>query len=82
MSGFDLEICGGGCVEEQLWLSPSLRSLGCSRRMQLWWGNIGFQRTTSMRLRSKRIGSGVECFGVFLIKRFLFLFLFFRGTLT
>ncbi|KAI7996969.1 hypothetical protein ACSBR1_036551 [Camellia fascicularis] len=38
--------------------------------------------TVSMRLRPKRTCSGVECFGGFHIKRFFFLFLFFRGPLT
>ncbi|KAL3510798.1 hypothetical protein ACH5RR_030199 [Cinchona calisaya] len=38
--------------------------------------------TVSMRLRPKRTCSGVECFGGFHIKRFLSLFLFFRGPHT
>lgn len=44
------------------------------------WGLKQALLTDSMRLRSKRIGSGVECFGGFLIKRFLHLFLFLRGV--
>lgn len=43
--------------------------------------NLGFS-SVSMRLRPKRTCSGVECFGGFHIKRFIALFLFFRGTLT
>lgn len=38
--------------------------------------------SVSMRLRSKRTCSGVECFGGFHIKRFSNLFLFLRGGLT
>ncbi|CDP00612.1 unnamed protein product [Coffea canephora] len=38
--------------------------------------------TASMRLRPKRTCSGVECFGGFHIKRYLSLFLFFRGPHT
>lgn len=39
-------------------------------------------RSVSMRLRSKRTCSGVQCFGAFHIKRFSFLFLFLRLGLT
>ncbi|KAF8378688.1 hypothetical protein HHK36_030037 [Tetracentron sinense] len=39
-------------------------------------------KTGSMRLRSKRTCSGVECFDEFHINRLFHLFLFFRGALT
>ncbi|OAY47310.1 hypothetical protein MANES_06G069000v8 [Manihot esculenta] len=45
-------------------------------RLNLWVA------AASMRLRPKRTYSGVECFGGFHIKRFFYLFLFFRGDLT
>ncbi|OAY31310.1 hypothetical protein MANES_14G101800v8 [Manihot esculenta] len=43
--------------------------------------HLGFP-AISMRLRSKRTCSGVECFGGFHIKRFFYLFLYLRGALT
>ncbi|WCJ24531.1 hypothetical protein M5689_006482 [Euphorbia peplus] len=43
--------------------------------------NLGLP-SFSMRLRPIRTCSGVECFGGFHIKRFFYLFLFFRGALT
>ncbi|KAF5187615.1 hypothetical protein FRX31_022797 [Thalictrum thalictroides] len=82
-AGFDLVIRG---AQEQLWLSSQSILVFTvyfvfSLFIRLCWLKKGLQ-TVSMRLRSKRTGSGVECFGSFHIKRFMFLFLFFRGSLT
>lgn len=87
-AGFDLVIRRAS--QEQLWLSSvqSHQSLAffiifiinsslCLQH-QLCQG----LQAASMRLRSKRTGSGVECFGAFHIHRFLYMFLFFRGALT
>lgn len=82
-AGFDLVIRGAS--QEQLWLSSIhsqsillvfIISLVLLQHLCQWL------QTASMRLRSKRTGSGVECFGAFHIQRFLYMFLFFRGALT
>ncbi|XWS69775.1 hypothetical protein CRYUN_Cryun04dG0207500 [Craigia yunnanensis] len=87
----DLALIG---AQLQLWLSSSkivsshlfttaLLAVSCMilclYRQRL---NLVFP-TVSMRLRSKRTCSGVECFGGFHIKqRFFYLFLFLRGAHT
>ncbi|XWS64314.1 hypothetical protein CRYUN_Cryun06bG0175600 [Craigia yunnanensis] len=87
---FDLALIG---AQLQLWLSSSTivcfhlfttASLAvscmilCFYRQRL---NLVFP-TVSMRLRSQRICSGVECFGGVHLKRLLYLFLFMRGAHT
>ncbi|XVF43047.1 hypothetical protein PTKIN_Ptkin02bG0009500 [Pterospermum kingtungense] len=89
---FDLALIG---AQLQLWLSSStivssqffvtasLLAVSCMIlcffRQSL---NLVFP-SVSMRLRSKRTCSGVECFGGFHIKqRFFYLFLFLRGDHT
>ncbi|CAK8574092.1 unnamed protein product [Lathyrus sativus] len=44
--------------------------------------NFFLKPSVSMRLRPKRTGCRVECFGGFEIQKFSNLFLFFRGDLT
>lgn len=81
-AGFDLAVIGAPL---KLWISLSaaallLVSLFCCVAHQQN-STLSFP-TVSMRLRSKRTCSGVECFGGFHIKRFFYLFLFLRGPLT
>ncbi|CAA3000828.1 Hypothetical predicted protein [Olea europaea subsp. europaea] len=54
------------------------KSLCCEIRQR----NFVLFPTVSMRLRPKRTCSGVECFGGYLIKRSLNLFVFLRGPLN
>ncbi|KAL5726169.1 hypothetical protein ACHQM5_009236 [Ranunculus cassubicifolius] len=86
-AGFDL-VLGG--AQEQLWLSCQQSLLVFTVIFSFFIFSLCMQLCllkqgllpVSMRLRSKRTGSGVECFGAFHIQRFLYMFSFFRGALT